>query len=353
MDKYLYAVCSVTLDEMQNGDTPECTGKPVTFFVNAQEAYNDALKRQHEPNTPWNYTPIGPNQVLIGVPRITMVFRCSLSDEQISKMTETTQPFSAGSWSGKIDKDTICDVQSCMPKDLLHPEGVFAVEWVPTHSVPSHAQMCAEAYNRNMAYDDFWKSMQKTNPQVLSNFNIQDPAIQRACEDAFGAHGFMKKPLDELPMEQAYCQQFMRLMTHDQPLDVAVKTDSFHQYFNSRLDEIAAINPTISTPQLVTEAMEQTVSQFQQFANMSHNLHEQLLFNQLATMNTICGPLLNNVATEQQSDFVNIFVNKIQNTQDSMDSAVLERLAQEASDSVQTVGDMSHDDGVSEYLLNV
>ena len=352
MDKYLYAVCSVTLDEMQNGDTPELTGKPVTFFINAQEASNNALKRQHEQNTPLTYTPIGPNQVLIGTPHITMVFRCSLSDEQISKMTETAQPFSAGSWSGKIDKGTICDVQSWMSRDFLHPKDVFSDEWVPQNSVPSHAKMCAEAYNRNMAYDDFWKSIKKTTPQVLSSFNIQDPAIQRACEDAFGAHGFMKKPLDELPMEQAYCQQFMRLMTHDQPLDVAVKTDSFHQYFNSRLDEIAAINPTISTPQLVTEAMEQTVSQFQQFANMSHNLHEQLLFNQLAMMNTICGQSLDKVVAEQQPDFVNIFVNKIQNTQDSMDSAVLDRLSQEASDSVQTVGDAAHDH-VGEYLLNL
>lgn len=313
MGKYYYAVVRSSLEKLskENGQgLPENTGERVTFYAHAQDAAAQVQNMwRGQPDT-FDFPCLAAEGMRIAQPNVIGTYQVELTDEQIAKM-DTTRAGSTDVLRGSIDASTVGNVSWAMTRDMMH-EAKFTDEHVTVGSVPTHAAITAEAMNRGTAWERFENSLNQTYTSQLHRLHLGDPVTMRAAEESFGAHGFMQQDPASLPAEQAYCQQFMRMMTENQPLNIALKSDAFHQSFNARMDMLEHQFPKMPAHEMAVKAMEVTIDEFRQSALTTRNLLEQQVFREMQQMNAACGQVIGTVSIENTAQFATSYVNEVQ-----------------------------------------
>lgn len=316
MGTLMYAVVRSDLSKVlteNNKGFPENSGETVKFYTNAKECNNAANAAWTSPPANLQFNNLSQNFKPLQEPNIVMQYTVELSQEQINKLNNVTPSFgSAGQYEGKIDKSTIKDVEFIVSRDFLHHKSFSSIEHVPVGQEPTHSNLISEITNRQLAYDKFELSLNQTHEIKRDGINLHDPEEACKAAEAFGAHGFMNQDPASLSTEQMYCQQFMRMMTQDQPLDVALKAEPFHLKYNANLDALEQKFPNASINQLQVEAMRNTINAFNQSAVKSHNSQEQQMFEEMEKMNNACGKVMNTVSQRNMTDFVKEYVDCIQ-----------------------------------------
>lgn len=337
MGTLMYAVVRSDLSKVltkNNQGFPENSGETVKFYTNAKECNNAANAAWTSQPANLQFNNLSQNFKPLQEPNIIMQYTVELSQEQINKLNNVTPSFgSAGQYEGKIDKSTIKDVEVIVSRDFLHPYIFPSIEHVPVGQEPTYSNLIAEIINRELAYGKFELSLNQTYETERDGINLHNPATACKAAEAFGAHGFMNQAPASLPAEQMYCQQFMRMMTQNQPLNVALKAEPFHVAYNANLDALEQKFPNASINQLQVEAMRNTISAFSQSAVESHNLQEQQIFKEMRQMNDACEKVMDTVSQQNMTNFVTEYVDYIQG--DFINSSDFENDAKYIADKVE------------------
>lgn len=316
MGTLMYVVVRSNLSKVltkNNQGFPENSGETVRFYTNAQECNNAAKAAWTSQPANLQFNNLSQNFEPLQEPNIIIQYTVELSPEQINKLNNVTPSFgSAGQYEGKLDKSTIKDVEVFVSRDFLHDKSFSSIEHVPFGQAPTHAKFIAETANREAGYNRFELALNRTHEFKREGLNFHNPNTARKAAEAFGAHGFMNQDPASLPTEQMYCQQFMRMMTQNQPLDIALKAEPFHLAYNANLDALEQKFPNASINQLQVEAMRNTINAFNKSAVKSHNLQEQQMFKEMHQMNDACGKVMDTVSQHNMTSFVKEYVDYIQ-----------------------------------------
>ncbi|MBQ8806116.1 MAG: hypothetical protein IJZ68_06485 [Bacteroidaceae bacterium] len=295
MGKEYYAVFQSSISKVNDGKFPERTGETVTFYAKAQEGM-DAIKGMHR--TALDCPPLGPNGARVALPCVAGIYRVELEPSDIAKMQDTTKTFSGGTLSGQVPKGSIIDTQWLVSADGLHYAHKGRLGETLNGDTPSHAAIQAVAGPRVSAFTEFVDAANRTREPDLERIDPRDPVTARALYETYSADGFMNKSPNTLAPEQAYCQQMMRFMVFDKPMNIAAQTDAFHQAYNAKLDALEAKYPNTPTSELAQKAMEGTIKDFRAAAEKSHGLREQRMFDEMQQANTACGTLMGKTHTD-------------------------------------------------------
>ena len=316
MGTLMYVVVRSNLSKVlteNNKGFPENSGETVKFYTNAKECNNAAKAAWTSQPANLQFNNLSQNFEPLQEPNIIMQYTVELSQEQINKLNNVTPSFgSAGQYEGELDKSTIKDVEVLVSHDFLHPDIFSSTEHVPFGQVPKHSKLIAEIINRQSAYDRFELALNETHEIKRDGIDLHDPKEACKAAEAFGAHGFMNQDPASLPTEWMYCQQFMRMMTQNQPLNIALKAETFHLKYNANLDALEQKFPNASINQLQVEAMRNTINAFNKSAVKSHNLQEQQMFKEMHQMNDACGKVMDTVSQHNMTKFVKEYVDYIQ-----------------------------------------
>lgn len=345
MGTLMYAVVRSDLSKVlteNNKGFPENSGETVKFYTNAKECNNAANAAWTSPPANLQFNNLSQNFKPLQEPNIVMQYTVELSQEQINKLNNVTPSFgSAGQYEGKIDKSTIKDVEFIVSRDFLHHKSFSSIEHVPVGQEPTHSNLISEITNRQLAYDKFELSLNQTHETERDDINLRNPETACQAAEAFGAHGFMNQDPASLPTEQMYCQQFMRMMTQNQPLNIALKAEPFHAAYSKNLDALEQKFPNASINQLQVEAMRNTINQS---AAKSDNRQEQQMFKEMQQMNDACGKVMNNVSQHNMADFVKEYVDCIQ--KDFINSSDFENDAKRIADKIEERDDFGEIDNL-------
>lgn len=348
MGTLMYAIVHSDLSKVltkNNQGFPENSGETVKFYTNAKECYNVANGAWTSPPANLQFNNLSQNSKPLQEPNIVMQYTVELSQEQINKLNNVTPSFgSAGRYEGKIDKSTIKDVEVVVSRDFLHHKSFSSIEHVPVGQEPTHSNLISEITNRQKAYDRFELALNETHEIVCDGINLHN--YNTACEaaEAFGAHGFMNQDPASLSTEQMYCQQFMRMMIENKPLDVALKAKTFHLKYDANLDALEQKFPNASINQLQVEAMRNTINTFHKSAVKSDDPLDQKMFEEMQQMNDACGKVMDTVSQHNMTDFVKKYVDCIQ--KDFPNSSDFENDAKRIADEVEERDDFGEIDNL-------
>jgi hypothetical protein len=214
----------------------------------------------------------GADNLVIKLPIITGIYTVEVADVPADKLYGTLNSFQIKQVTWHINED-----------DLHH--ACTITEDVSEGNLPNHQALMKEWDARMSAWERIADALFLDRGQGLNsqnNIDLHDENTRRDLAEIFGAHGFMQQSPDNMTPEDAYAQQFMRILTDRQGLNTAMMAYSFYEKYQ---EEIKNNNPFI--------AMQNTITHFEQ--EHIQGPHESTIFAVMKQLN----------ATIQQREIAN------------------------------------------------
>jgi DNA-binding phage protein len=272
----LWVPVKAKLSDVAAGKFPETNDNTVTGYENYKEAMTHLDKPTYE--TMMLTIPNG----TVGKGMVSGLYQVDIPEQDTQKIHKA---FEGPQYTLSLTPEIVTDVQWAFPADYLNQEARASTEeHVFEGNVPLHLEAQQIASVREQGWDAFQQCIENSPPDKCRNVDAQDVSVARALSDAYGEQGFMNKQVDS-PQSQ-YLQSYLRLMVNRSTIDTVAKCDQFSESFYKRLEEIESQNPEMSPMMAAERAMGATIQEFQSQADITHNLHEQRTFGEMAEVFT-------------------------------------------------------------------